>query len=138
MHVPPPQVSVPLQKAPSSHGAVLLACVQRPIATLQLSVVQGLPSPHSLATVHSTQRSPDSMHIVRGGVVHGLPGLMQAPPEQRSIPVQKAPSGQGSPSVGRMHGIVSVRGLDAQSESAQSGVRHTREIGAAVVAHVLA
>ena len=41
--LPPAQVSLVVQALPSSHGPVLFACVQ-PLAGLQESVVQTLPS----------------------------------------------------------------------------------------------
>src|SRR6185369_1378398 len=51
LHVPPAQVSGPLQNRPSLHGAVLLLCTQVP-APLHSSSVQTLPS-----VVHADPRS---------------------------------------------------------------------------------
>jgi hypothetical protein len=71
-HVPPVQVSAVVQALLSSHGALLLACVQ-PLAGLQLSSVQTLLSSQSSA-------GP----------------LPQAPPLQVSVVVQASPSLHGA------------------------------------------
>ena len=47
-HTPPAHASIFVQTLPSSHGAVLFACVH-PLVGSQASVVQTLPSPQSTA-----------------------------------------------------------------------------------------
>ncbi len=49
LQVPPAQPSISVQALPSVQGALLLAEVHAPVATLQPSSVQGLLSPHALA-----------------------------------------------------------------------------------------
>src|SRR5262249_62164593 len=62
VQAPPLQTSAPLQKRPSSHGAVLFGCVHVPVP-LHRSSVHGLPS--------LVQAVPDASHEVWPGSVHG-------------------------------------------------------------------
>src|SRR5438034_3586056 len=62
LQTPPLQVSVPLQKTPSLHGAVLLVCVQ-PLEGSHPSSVHGLPS-LQLGAGPPTQLSPLQMSLV--------------------------------------------------------------------------
>src|SRR5438067_10640580 len=68
-HVPPLQVSPVVQAFPSLQGLVLLVCVQ-PVAGLQPSVVQTLPS-SQLGAVPPTQVPPLQASLV----VQALPLL---------------------------------------------------------------
>jgi hypothetical protein len=120
---PPLQVSPTVQKAPSSHGAVLAVCVQ-PLAGAQPSVVHGLPSlqlgaepPTQLPPLQVSpvvQAFPSSQGAVLGVCTHPLAGLQlsfvhtlpslqlgagpppQLPPLQVSLVVQAFPSLQGA------------------------------------------
>ena len=65
--VPPAQVSAVVQALPSSHETALLACMQ-PLAVLQLSLVQTLPS-LQLGAAPPTQVPPAQV----SAVVHALP-----------------------------------------------------------------
>jgi hypothetical protein len=120
-HVPPLQLSPVVQGFPSSHGLVLFVKAQTPVAGLQLSVVQALPSVQTIAVpglhrppLHVSpmvQASP-SLHglvlwlktqlpvtglqlsVVQGSLSSQgdcVPGL-HAPPPQVSPTVQALPS----------------------------------------------
>jgi hypothetical protein len=67
-------VSVPLQKAPSSHGAVLFGCVQVPLP-LHTSLVQTLPSLVHAEPDDALQSSAASLHTFwqTAPPLHGLP-----------------------------------------------------------------
>ena len=96
--VPPLHVSAPLQKTPSSHGAVLLECAQLP-EPLHWSLVQPLPSSVQAVPPGAKQSSAASSQVD----AHSLPPAQgsptwapQLPAEQVSAPLQKTPSSQGA------------------------------------------
>jgi hypothetical protein len=121
--VPPPQVSFVVQALPSSHAAVLLKCTQ-PVAGLQVSSVQPLPSsqlgagppwqlpppqvspvvqalPSSQAAVLSVWTQP--VAGLHESSVQPFPSLQfnaappwQLPPPQVSFVVQALPSSQAA------------------------------------------
>jgi len=100
LHVPPAQVSGPLQNRPSLHGAVLLLCTQVP-APLHSSSVQTLPSVVHADPRSSLQVSAASLHESWQTLppVHGSPECwLQVPPPQMSVPLQNRPSSQTLPS----------------------------------------
>jgi hypothetical protein len=129
-HEPPLQMSVSVHRLPSSQLAVLLVKAQTPVTPLQLSLVQGLPSPHTLAaptqapapqvsvTVHG---SPSSQLLVlltnvqspveplQLSVVHALLSLQtlaapaQLPPLHTSLTVQALASSQLAVLLAKMH-----------------------------------
>ena len=122
--VPPAHASPLVQALPSLHGAVLLLATQ-PVAESQVSVVQRLPSSHSLGPlglqVPLSQVSPTvhallSVHVAllsacwhpallsQPSSVHGLPSLHAcAGPDAHAPPAQVSPTLQTSPS---LHGSV--------------------------------
>jgi len=92
MQMPPLQVSVPLQKSPSSQEA-LLGGFEQPTPAVQMSSVQTLPSP---------QRAS-----------FGVPA--QTPPVQTSVTVQATPSSHPVPSGWAGFEHVPVSGSQAPS-----------------------
>ena len=97
--VPAPQVSAPLQKTPSSQGAVLLVWAQAP-APLQKSSVQTLLSVAQAVAVELKQLSAASLQelLHAAPAVQGSPTcVVQAPAVQLSAPLQNVPSSQAVP-----------------------------------------
>ena len=97
LQVPPPQVSAPLQKRPSSQGAVLLVWAQVPVP-LQASSVQTLPSVVQAVAAATKQLSAASLQELLHSAppAQGSPAWPQVPPPQVSAPLQKRPSSQGA------------------------------------------
>jgi len=95
VQAPPLQVSVPLQKRPSLHGAVFFGCVHAP-APLHTSSVQTLPSLVQAVPAPAWQSWAASLHELLHSAppVHGSPLCVQVPPLQVSVPLQKSPSSQ--------------------------------------------
>jgi hypothetical protein len=103
VHTPPTQVSVCVHPSPSSHSVPFVAatCVQ-PLAGLQPSVVQGLPSSHEMAALAqdpSAQVPPGRWHL--SVVVQATPSLsaqlpvaLQAWHAPHALLVQQNPSVQ--------------------------------------------
>jgi hypothetical protein len=86
---PPLQVSTPLQKTPSSQGAVLFVCRHVPVP-LHLSSVQALLSSVQALAAALKQFFAVSLHelLQAAPVAQGSPAWPQAPPAQVSEPLQ--------------------------------------------------
>jgi len=95
VQVPPLQVSVPLQKNPSSQEAVFGVCAQVP-EPLQASSVQTLSSLVQAVPAAVWQVAAASLQVLLHSAppAHGSPLCVQVPPLQVSVPLQKNPSSQ--------------------------------------------
>jgi hypothetical protein len=80
LQLPPLQVSLPLQKTPSSHGAVLFGWVHAP-APSQTSSVQGLVSALQAVPAEAKQFCASSLQALAhsGPDAQGSPGCPQLP-----------------------------------------------------------
>ena len=95
LQAPPLQVSAPLQKSPSSQGAVLFGCAQFP-APSHWSSVHTFPSSVQSVPVGSKQLSVASWQVLHSVSGQGLPAWDEhVPALQVSFPLQKTPSSQG-------------------------------------------
>jgi len=121
--VPAEQVSLVVHGLPSLQGAVLLVCMQAPVAGLQESSVQSLPSLQGPVLLVCTQApvvglQESSVQTLSSLQLTAAP--TQIPPEHASPVVQRLPSLQGAvllvktqpvagAQVSSVHGLLSLQ-----------------------------